>query len=140
MNILPDSGEEAEISMSPLIDCVFLLLIFFLVSTMSKKENRDIDIEPPQSISAEREIPDDDALVIGIDRGGLLYLQGEETGLNQLHARLRDLSLTNPEQAIRLDADHLTPLHRVVEVLDLCQFNQLGNVNIRTYDESYNRK
>lgn len=135
-----ESEEEADISMSPLIDCVFLLLIFFLVSTMVKKENRDIDIDLPESGAAEELLPDDDALVIGIDRQGLIYLQGEEAGLNGLHSRLRELSLQDPEQPIRLDADRETPLHRVVEVLDLCQFNQLANVKIRTYDEHYNRR
>jgi len=140
MSLSYESGEEAEISMSPLIDCVFLLLIFFLVSTMTKKENRDIDIELPQSVSAEREKPDNDALVLGVTREGELFVQGEATSLNQLHARLRELGLTRPDQPIRLDADHRTPLRHVVAVLDLCQFNHLANVKIRTYDEHYNRR
>jgi biopolymer transport protein ExbD len=53
---------------------------------------------------------------------------------------LREIALYNPEQHVRLDSDELTPLHRVVEVLDLCQFNNLKNVKIRTYDDHYNRR
>ena len=67
-------NEAAEVSMSPLIDCVFLLLIFFLVSTMTKKENRDIDITLPQSNSAEKLLPNDDEIVIGVDAEGNLFL------------------------------------------------------------------
>ena len=52
--------------MGPLIDCVFLLLIFFLVSTMFKKENRDINIIPPESDSAVKLPPDDKQVVVGI--------------------------------------------------------------------------
>lgn len=132
--------EEAEVSMSPLIDCVFLLLIFFLVSTMTRKEDRDIEILLPQSTSAAKVMPSDDFLVIGIDPTGALFTDGEETTLNQLHLLLRQAGGENPDQYIRLDADETTPLHRVVEVLDLCQFNNLANVGIRTYDEHYNRR
>ena len=65
--------ENVEISMSPLIDCVFLLLIFFLVSTMTKKENKDVDIDLPESISAEKRLPTDNQVVIGIDKKGSFF-------------------------------------------------------------------
>jgi biopolymer transport protein ExbD len=126
--------------MSPLIDCVFLLLIFFLVSTMTRKEDRDIDVMLPQSTSAAKVTPSDDFLVIGATSEGDLYLDGEQITLNQLHLSLREIGLDRPDQYIRLDADATTPLHRIVEVLDVCQFNNLSNIGIRTYDEFYNRK
>ena len=46
-----NNEDEPEVSMSPLIDCVFLLLIFFLVSTMTKEKNRDISVDLPTSES-----------------------------------------------------------------------------------------
>jgi biopolymer transport protein ExbD len=135
-----DDDEDADVPMSPLIDCVFLLLIFFLVSTMTRKEDRDIDILLPQSSSAAKVVPSDDFLVIGVDQSGALFVDGEQTTLNQLHLLLREISAGDAGQYIRLDADEATPLHRVVEVLDLCEFNNLANVGIRTYDEHYNRR
>lgn len=140
MAMFTEPEEDAEVSMSPLIDCVFLLLIFFLVSTMTRKENRDIDITLPQSTSAAKVKPSNDFLVIGVMADGELFLDGEPTTLNELHVSLRDIGIDQPEQYIRLDADESTPLHRIVEVLDVCQFNNLSNVGIRTYDEFYNRK
>lgn len=125
--------------LAPLIDAVFLLLIFFLVSTMIKQINRDIDITLPESESAERLAPRDDNRVIGIDANGTLYYEGEPTTLQALHTRIRSLALDNDTPQIRLDVDHETPTHRVIEVLDLCRFNRLHNVGIRTYDEFYNR-
>ncbi|HAR67189.1 MAG TPA: biopolymer transporter ExbD [Lentisphaeria bacterium] len=139
MGIPRDDDERAEVSLSPLIDCVFLLLIFFLVSTMTRKEQRDIDIVLPESVSAEKQLPRDEHLVIGLDREGAVCRDGQQTSLNQLHAELREIALRNPDQVIRLDADQATPVHKVVEILDLCQFNALSNVGIRTYDEHYNR-
>lgn len=124
--------------MGPLIDCVFLLLIFFLVSTMFTKQNRDIDIVPPESESALKLPPDDRQIVVGITRDGGVFWQGFPISRTDLHARLRGQATNDPEQRIRLDADALAPFELVVEMLDLCQFRGLKNVGIRTYDERYN--
>ena len=140
MGILQDEEESAEISMSPLIDCVFLLLIFFLVSTMSKKQDKDIDIELPESTSAESLLPGNEVLVIGLSTEGEVFFEGELISRTSLHQQLRLIGLNEPGKRIRLDADGNTQLHRIVEVLDLCQFNNLRNVGIRTYDEHYNKK
>lgn len=125
--------------MSPLIDAVFLLLIFFLVATMYKKEKRDIEITPPESRSAVKLLPEDETLVLGIDEAGDLFWQGEASTANEFHERLRDMALTHPDKRIRLDADENTEFWRVAEVMDMIQFRGLTNVGIRTYDERYNR-
>ena len=130
---------KAEVSMSPLIDCVFLLLIFFLVATMFKKQNRDIDINLPISRSAIKVRPDDRNVVIGIDESGNVFLEGARSSMNDLHAFLESIARNEPNRRIRLDADAGAPIFRVVEVLDTCQFRGLNNLSIRTYDETYNR-
>ena len=133
-------GEEADVSMAPLIDCVFLLLIFFLVSTMIKKINRDIDIELPVSESAEGRLPSNNQTVVGIDPGGALFLDGQPSDIMELHRALREIGTDSPGSQVRIDTDRAAPLHRVVEVVDLCQFNNLDDVVIRTHDEHYNRR
>lgn len=126
--------------MSPLIDAVFLLLIFFLVATMLKKKDKDIDITPPESRSAVKLMPDDDVVVLGINEAGDLFWEGAPSSANEFHQRLREVALANPGQRLRLDADFRTPFFRVAEVLDMCQFRGLHNVGIRTYDDRYNRR
>ena len=135
-----DEEDKAEVSMSPLIDCVFLLLIFFLVSTMVKKQNKDIDINLPESESAERMRPTNDQTVIGIDKLGTVYYDGVEATIMDVHHSLRETALRTPELQIRIDADAEAPLHAVVEVVDICQFNNLSDVVLRTYDQYYNRR
>lgn len=125
--------------MGPLIDCVFLLLIFFLVATMYKKKDRDIDIVPPESSSAIKIPPDDDQLVIGVTEFGETYLQGDPISKTSLHSELRDIGSTDPTRQIRLDGHYSAPFEVVVEVLDICKFRGLTNVGIRTYDDRYNR-
>jgi biopolymer transport protein ExbD len=139
MRIQYEEEDKAEVAMSPLIDCVFLLLIFFLVTTMMKKQDRDFDFDLPVSKSALDFPPDDQQLVIGIDAEGTLHLDGEETSLDLLYTKLRDLGESDPSTHIRLDCDQESPFERVVEVLDQCQFRNLHNVGVRTYDEHYNR-
>jgi biopolymer transport protein ExbD len=140
MRSKPELDDEAdEIPITPLIDAVFLLLIFFLVSTMIKKINRDIDIELPESVSAERLSPASDNRVIGLNARGEVFYEGQETTIQSLHKSIRSLGLQEQAVQIRLDVDRDTPTHRVIEVLDLCRFNNLFQVGIRTYDEFYNR-
>ena len=139
MKIKLQNESEPEISMSPLIDCVFLLLIFFLVAGMTKVKNKDISIDLPGSSSAVRMRPDDKQIVVGIDRSGGLYWEGKPCSTNYIHQSLRETGLVNPSQRIRIDLDRHVPFGRFVEVMDACQFYNLSNVGIRTYDESYNR-
>ena len=135
-----DDLDDAEVSMSPLIDCVFLLLIFFLVSTMVKKKDRDIDVDLPESRSAVEMKPDNDVLVIGIDREGKVHWQGESCSATWLHTNLRSLSASDPDRRIRIDVDKKTKFRAFAEVMDACQFYSLENVGLRTYDEHYNSR
>ncbi len=140
MNLpLNNSEEEPEVSMSPLIDCVFLLLIFFLVSSMTKVKNKDIPIDLPASESAVKLRPDDKQAVVGLDSQGNLFWDGQPGTTNYLHEQLRSISISNPDRRIRIDMDEDTPIGRFVEVMDACQFYNLSNIGIRTYDENYNK-
>lgn len=133
------SGDDAEVAMSPLIDAVFLLLIFFLVATISKKDNYDVELVPPISISDQKLLPDDKQAVIGIDLDGELYWQGQARTLGELHNELTLLAADDRERRVRIDADADAPFGRLSEVLDALQFRRLSNVGIRTYDDRYGR-
>ena len=77
-------------------------------------------------------------IVIGIDEEGRYFLEGREEELMSLHQSLREVSGQGIQ--IRIDTDRNAPLHRVVEIADLCQFNGLDDLVLRTYDEHYNKK
>lgn len=139
MQIEFQEDDQTDVSMSPLIDCVFLLLIFFLVATMSKKENKDVDIRLPESDSAVKRLATDDQTVIGVDEKGNIDLEGKPASIMVAHDALRAMAIANPNKQIRIDADARAPLANVVEVVDICQFNHLDDVVLRTYDENYNK-
>jgi len=139
MRMAPEEEDKIELGMASLIDCVFLLLIFFLVTTMLKKDLKNIDVSLPVSTSSLEMAPDDTMLVIGISREGDIYYEGQPATIQLLHDKLKQVEIESPERRIRLDTDENTPFSRVVEVLDTLQFRNLRNVGVRTYHEKYDR-
>jgi biopolymer transport protein ExbD len=133
MNIdLHDDEEGIEVQMAPLIDCVFLLLIFFLVATTLKKVDDELPLTlPDASASVEVQQPDGFSS-IAIDREGNFYFDGARVSTAMLHNSLRTIANTNPEMKLRLDVDRDVTFQRVMQVLDLLRFEDLENVSINT--------
>lgn len=105
--------------MSPLIDCVFLLLIF-LVSTMTKVKNRD-SVDLPTSESAIKLKPDDKQAIVGLDAEGNFYWDGQPCSTNFMMEQLRETCISDPGRRIRIDMDKT--LHSdVCGSNDACQF------------------
>jgi biopolymer transport protein ExbD len=129
-----DLGEDEglEIQMAPLIDCVFLLLIFFLVATTLKKIDEELPLTLPDSAASMEVKQPDSVTVLSIDFEQNLYLDGTPISTAMLHTSLRNLAAENPEQKIRLDIDRDVPFQRVMEVLDLLRFENLQNVGVNT--------
>ncbi len=134
---IEDEELEDGIAMAPLIDVVFLLLIFFLVSTTLTNIDKEIEIDLPEVQATERvKKEESDFLVIGIDADGLLYVDGEEATRTFLRTSLRDISEEEPDRRIRLDADRKAPFRVVAEVLDQIKVLNLSNFGIKAAEEN----
>ena len=134
--------DDADVPLSPLIDCVFLLLIFFLVTTMLKKWEKQIPVtmpDPTSSLSAEA---DEDHQVIGLTEDGVpLQPTGEmdEHGV-RLYTPIDDLAVflhdlgdgPGSDVPILISADRETPFQKVIDVLDLAQLQGFDDVAVRT--------
>ena len=131
--------------MSPLIDCVFLLLIFFLVTTMLKRKEKLIPIELPDSTSAVAAQAHDDTLILGLDERGIAYrASGAVTGdgaiiyepLDDLASYLKDVIQQEGQvvlrRPLRIDADRDTPFQTAIAILDVCKLQGFTNVGIKT--------
>jgi len=136
-----EEDDDVEVPMSPLIDCVFLLLIFFLVTTMMKKLEKQIPITLPDSTSAIADTPDDRILVIGVDEAGnhLRDSGRRDHDGNPLYAAIPDLALYLRETAdaggtdrpVRLDAAPKAPFQKVIDALDICHIQGFEKVGVR---------
>ncbi len=139
MRIELGSDEEPEIGLIALIDCIFFLLMFFMVATSFKQQDvkrreKDIHIALPTASAtlvadqADPRVP----LVISIDAQGSVFIGGARLTLQALHDRLRDEATRDAGRPIRLDGDRRTPYQHIVHVLDLCQFEGLTQVALHT--------
>lgn len=140
MRINLSDNENVEPNMAPMLDCIFLLLIFFLVATSFDKEKKteqqveQLNIVLPESaagfnVASAKTNP----LVIGVNRRGRFFFNNERIGVNELHQLLRNQAKENPNKAIRIDGDKNTPLQHIVHLMDLCAFEGLLNVGVRTH-------
>ena len=127
--------EELRVDMAPLIDCVFLLLIFFLVATTLKKIDKELPLELPDSAASMEVQQPDEFAVIGIDREGNFYLDGTPVPVSILQSELRSKAQASPGIKLRLDADRRVPFSKVMQVLDILRFEKLTNVAINTRNE-----
>lgn len=123
------SSVAGTLSLTPLIDVVFLLLIFFLVTSEFEEEERKLDIVLPTASTAVPMTSKPREIIVDIDADGEMYLHGQATPLDELQ-RLMTIAVTdNPtNQSVVIRADHRASFQPVVTVMDLC--NQTG---IRKY-------
>ncbi len=111
--------EELDLNLTPLIDVVFLLLIFFMVSTTFQKES-EISLQLPRAASEPGEA-EPDKLEIVIDASGSFYVNDQEllqSDVESLQGALFELSGGDRERLLTIRADAQTPHQAVVTAMD----------------------
>jgi biopolymer transport protein ExbD len=129
--------EAVEVQMAPLIDCVFLLLVFFLVATTLKKIDDELPLILPKSDASIEVKQPEDFMVVSIDMDEGFYIDGTPVSLSILQNNLREKAQTNPEAKIRLDVHEEVRFQRVMQVYDILKFEGLNNVGINTRQEEW---
>lgn len=126
-----DTGEESEngINLTPLIDVVFLLLIFFLTATTFQKDEIEMDLELPQAASGE---PSDESevIVINIMSNGKLLVDGREVTVEALQQKLKAAATRNKDQEVLIRGDRKTEFGVVAQVFDACLLAKLHSISI----------
>lgn len=127
---LPESDAELEgPNMTPVIDMVFLLLIFFLCATRFDREERELPVTLPLAARAQPLSMPPDELVVNVTREGQYVVMQQMLSEEQLGVLLSDLGLKNPgTQAVQIRGDAETTWQAGVRVMGLC-----NKANIRDY-------
>lgn len=129
MNLQPGSEDEPEVNLTPLIDVVFLLLIFFMVSTTFEHQSR-IQIELPEATASPEEI-EEESIEIVIDAQGRYFIGEEQvvnTELKTLKSALSKVLGDRGTVPVTIRADASTPHQAVITALDAT--SQLGLTQI----------
>ena len=133
MNLRPRRSEDPDINLTPLIDIVFLLLIFFMVSTTFVHES-ELEISLPESTS-EVMSTDSETLEIAIDANGRYALNGRilaSAERQTLREALLEFAAEDPSQLVLLRADELTPHRYVVRAMDVLAQIGMTRMSIAT--------
>ena len=139
-----EGGDLAEVPMSPLIDCVFLLLIFFLVTTIIKRKDKQIKINMPENTSSVAAETVYKVIYIGLDtQGQNLRVEGrgqdgdfQWSPIENLSAYLKKIVDESGPQALhqplQIIADRETPFQKAIDTLDLCSLQGFTKVSLKT--------
>jgi biopolymer transport protein ExbD len=123
------------LSLTPLIDVVFLLLIFFLVTSEFEEEERRLNIVLPSATSASPMTGKPREIVIDIDAEGQIFLSGQVTNIDELEQLLIVAVAKNPtNQTAVIRADRDTPFQPVVSVMDVCNRSGVTDYSVTTQE------
>ena len=136
MRVGMDDDDDLAVDMGPLIDCVFLLLIFFLVSTTMKKPEQEIPVELPEPALSSVASPSVNIQVLAIDADGRFYWGTEPVGQQELTGKIREFAVEDPDAKLRIRVDRNASSRYLVQVLDLCAYEGLTNYALHTQDRN----
>ncbi len=124
---------KPEISMAPLVDIVFLLLIFFMVTTVFP-ENDGLLIEKPDSENAAA--LDNEHLVIKIDRQGIAYMEERPVTVDDIKRLLKAELSIKPQLTVTIHADRRATTESLIDVIDAAKAGGARQLGIAT-DEKH---
>lgn len=127
-NSAPDEGSEGGIDMSPMIDCVFILLIFFIVTTTFVDET-GVEVDKPQAASAVR-LEKTSILIALTDKGEVVY-GGSEIGMGGVQPLVRRM-LQKETVPVVVQADSAAPSGLLVRVIDEAKLGGAEKVSLAT--------
>ncbi len=128
-----DLFEEAGLNLAPMIDVVFLLLVFFMVATTFAREEEQLDVNLPASEAGEGAEPTDEITIV-LHQDGSVLVNGDPLDEAALPARLKLLADEDDSLPVTIRGDRDVVLQRVVAVMDACVLAGLTDVGMMTQD------
>ena len=119
--------EENEISLTPMLDVVFIMLIFFIVTASFIKE-AGIDVDRPDAPTAESQ--DDAAILIAISASDEIWIDRRQTEPNAVRGMIERLHAENPKGSIVIQADEESTNETLVVVMEAAKQAGVSNVAI----------
>lgn len=121
------SRRESLIDISPMMDMVFILLIFFIVTSTFTRET-GIDVTKPKASSAKELAKE--SILIGITRQGTIHINETQVNLSSLQTILKQMMAESPDRPVIIVSDRDAPSGAIVDVLDECNMAKVRKVSI----------
>ena len=107
--------EESEINLTPMLDVVFIMLIFFIVTANFIKEP-GLEVNRPDSDTSE--IQENAAILIAIGNNDEIYMDGRRIDVRQVKANVLKLLADNPQGSVVIQADEAASADAIIQVMD----------------------
>ena len=123
---------ESVIQLAPMIDTVFLLLIFFLVTWQFSRSEQDSKGKIPTSSQGKEDTRAISEINVNIRQSGELVINGEVLTEKQLLTKLRAIVEVYQHQPVRLRGDGEISYQTLMGVIDICQQAGIWNISFAT--------
>jgi biopolymer transport protein ExbD len=119
--------EESEINLTPMLDVVFIMLIFFIVTANFIKEP-GLEINRPDSETSE--VQENAAILIAVGPIGEIYMDGRRTDARQVKANVVKLLADNPQGSVVIQADEKAMADTIIKVMDGAREAGVFNISL----------
>ncbi|WP_415407071.1 ExbD/TolR family protein [Sulfurovum sp. CS9] len=132
MRYRPKKQSIDNIDVSPLIDMVFILLIFFMVTTTFVKDMK-LDLNRPSAASASK--ASSKVVRVYIDNANEIYIDNQPVKLWAVQSKLRDILRGNSDKSVLVISDTTIAVERLIDVVDECHMSGAKDVAVSTTKE-----
>ncbi len=119
--------EESEVNLTPMLDVVFIMLIFFIVTASFVKES-GIDVNRPDAATAEKKQRGN--ILVAINENGQIWVDKRQVDPRALRANIERLHAENPQGSVVIQADENSKNKTLVQVMDAARLAGVYNVSI----------
>jgi biopolymer transport protein ExbD len=127
------SIEPTPMQLAPLVDVLFLLVIFFAVTSHFAKNEQVLDISVPAADEGkEKESRNVGEIIINIKTDGAIIVNGQQLTEDELLVKLKNIAAIFKDQAVILRGDEVADYQHVIRVLNTCQKAGIWNIAFAT--------
>jgi biopolymer transport protein ExbD len=126
-------GEELDINITPMLDIVFIMLIFFIVTTSFVKET---GIDPKRPVAETATSKPRGNILIGVDIDGQIWMNNRRIEISQIRQLVEDSVVENPESSAILISDETSPTGALIDVMDQVRLGGVTNISVSATPES----
>lgn len=119
--------EDAGIDLTPMLDVVFIMLIFFIVTTSFVKES-GLDVNRPSASTAKKK--ERASILVGISQNGEIWIQKRRVDIRSVRANIERLHAESPEGTVVIQADKLSETGILVQVMDQIRLAGVESISV----------
>ncbi|MEX2672331.1 MAG: biopolymer transporter ExbD [Phycisphaeraceae bacterium] len=124
------------VPLAPMLDVMFLLLIFFVVTASFRAEEHQIEIDIPSAEAAEPHAAQRSEVIVNVREDGAILIGGAEYTPERLQAVLKQLVADNPNERVIVRGDSASRYERIIMVVDLAREAGIRQINFATVKQA----